>query len=284
MAFSLNDIRKGGELKAPRILLLGVEKIGKTTFACGSHFVNGKLVQIGANKPIVASIRGEEGADGLGVPIFPICNTVDDVLDTISCLYTEEHSYQTYVLDSASALSPIVNDYICNAYEVENIRKVPGFRVGDAAIVNKWREILHGITSLRDDRGMASIIIGHTKVKKAQNTEGDSWDTWDLDLEFSEVTEQIKRWADVILFANNKVVVKKDGEDKGIIKAKRRGIDTTEGKRFLFTQKRPGHPGGGRNVYGKLPYELPLDWVEFEAAVAIAASAETNNTTQEEEE
>ena len=53
-------------------------------------------------------------------------------------------------------------------------------------------------------------------------------------------------------------------------KEKKRGIDTTGGQRFLFTQKRPAHPGGGRGIYGRLPYELPLDWSIFEKAIADA--------------
>ena len=73
------------------------------------------------------------------------------------------------------------------------------------------------------------------------------------------------RRSDLVLFANNKVVVKR--EDVGFNQDKKRGIDVTGGKRFLYTQKRPAHPGGGRGGYGRLPYELPLEWEEFEKAI-----------------
>jgi len=72
----------------------------------------------------------------------------------------------------------------------------------------------------------------------------------------------------VILFANTKAQVRK--EEVGFKKEKKRAIDTTGGRRFLFTQKRPAHPGGGRGVFGQLPYELPLDWKHFENAIADA--------------
>jgi hypothetical protein len=82
------------------------------------------------------------------------------------------------------------------------------------------------------------------------------------------VSELLKRWADVILFCNTKVSVKKEGEDTTFSKAKKRGYDLTHGQRFLYTQKRPAHPGGGRGIYGSLAYELPLSWTAFEEAVA----------------
>jgi len=43
----------------------------------------------------------------------------------------------------------------------------------------------------------------------------------------------------------------------------------------LFTQKRPGHPGGGRGVYGRLPYKLPLSWEAFTNAASEAAQSTT---------
>jgi len=44
-------------------------------------------------------------------------------------------------------------------------------------------------------------------------------------------------------------------------------MDVT-GNRYLFTRKTPAHPGGGRGVYGQLPYELPLQWSAYSEAVA----------------
>lgn len=271
MAFTLDSISKGAVLRAPRIILLGVEKIGKTTFACGSRFEDGKLADIGINQPVVIPIKGEEGADSLDVPTFPTCASIQEVYEAIGALAQGDHAYRTAVVDSASALQPIICDDVCQEFSVNNIRKVSGFRTGEAAVINRWRLLLDGLDALRTRASMASIIIGHVRVRKFKNPEGDDWDVYDFDMEMNEVGELLKRWADVILFANTKVVVKKDGQDSQFSRAKRTGKDVTGGQRFLFTQKRPAHPGGGRGVYGHLPYELPLDWTAFEAAVAAAA-------------
>ena len=270
MAISLASIKKETSVRAPRIVLIGCEKIGKTTFACGSRFEDGVLVETGLNSPVVIPMKGEEGADSLDVAKFPTVDTYDDLIGSLKALAEEDHEYKAAVLDSASALHPLIIDDVCAEFTVRNIRKVPGFRTGEAAVMNRWRRILDTLDYLRNEKNMMSILIGHAKVRKFKNPEGDDFDQYELDVEHADIGELIKRWADLILFANTKVVVKIEGEDHGVVRAKRRGQDSYQGQRFLFTQKKPAHPGGGRGVYGRLPYELPLDWAAFENAVAAA--------------
>jgi hypothetical protein len=267
MAITLSSIQKTTAVRAPRILLLGVEKIGKTTFACGSRFEKGVFVETGLNRPVVLPVKGEEGADSLDVPVFPTANSFDEIMEGIGALYTEDHEYSTLVLDSASALEPLIWDALCKINNVTGIEKVGGgYGKGYIEAVGMWRQMLEGLDALRGAKNMSSIIIGHVKVKRFDDPAGDSYDTYMLDLN-EKAANLLYRWADVILFCNTKVAVKK--EDVGFGE-KKRGIDTTGGQRYLFTQKKPAHPGGGRGVYGRLPYELPLDWAEFENAVAAA--------------
>ena len=267
MAITLASIKKETAVRAPRIVLLGVEKIGKTTFACGTRFENGDLAETGMNSPIVLPVKGEEGADSLDVPVFPTAINYDSIMEGIGALYQEEHDYKTIVLDSASALEPLIWDHLCKIHNVTGIERVGGgYGKGYIEAVSLWREILEGLDALRNVKGMASIIIGHVKVKRFDDPAGDSYDQYQLDLN-DKAANLLYRWADVILFANTKVAVKK--EDTGFGE-KKRGIEKDGGMRFLFTQKKPAHPGGGRGVYGRLPYELPLDWAAFENAVAAA--------------
>jgi len=282
MAFDLASITQEVAIKAPRIALLGKEKVGKTGFACGARYdEDGTLVAAGLNDPIVIVVKGEEGADAFGVPCFPTCQTYDNIIEAIGTLYTEPHEYRTVVLDSASTGHLLVNDSVCKDFDVTNVRKVPGFRTGEAAVLNKWRGILDGLDALREKRGMASIVIGHVHLGKEKNEEGDDYAKSDFDLD-SDIAELIKRWADSILYARRaKVQIKKTGEDTKFSTAKRIGIDPG-GERFLCTQYRPYHPGGGRGVYGQLPYELPLDWTAFENAVAEAAAVQSEAMAQSE--
>jgi len=269
---SLASISKTQTIKAPRMVVLGVEKIGKTTFSCGSRFKDGRLEEIGLNSPIIIPIKGEEGSDALDVSAFPPCTTIDGVLECIGSLYSEDHEFKTVVIDSASALAPIIQDDVCAEFSVSNVRKVPGFRTGECAVMQRWRTILAGLDALRESKNMASIIIGHVKIKKYKNPEGDDWDWYDFDMDMGE-QDDIKRWADVILFCNTRVTVKKEGEDSRFSKAKKTGLDLTGGQRFFYTHKNPAHPGGGRGIYGHLPEEVELDWASFQDAIAAASAA-----------
>ena len=266
MALSLASISRETVLRAPRMLLLGVEKIGKTEFACGNQFENGKRISTGINSPIVLPIKGEEGADGICVPSFPTLNTFDEVLEALGVLYNEDHEHRTVVIDSASALEPLVWDHVCKKHNVDSIEKVGGgYGKGYTEAQSQFRKLLDGLDALRSHKNMASIIIGHAKTKRFDDPEGDSYDRYVFDVH-DKTANLVSRWADLTLFCNTKVIVKK--EDVGFNKEKKRGIDVSGGRRFLYTQKRPAHPGGGRTIYGQLPYELPLDYAAFQSAIA----------------
>lgn len=262
MSFDLSSIQSGGSLRPPRIVLLGVEKIGKTTFAAGS------------DAPIILPIKGEEGCDDPDIQakaqVSPVCNTLDDALGWLYALYAQEHDRHTVVLDSASALEPVVWQHVCQQAKVDSIEKVGGgYGKGYIEAANVWRTITEALDGLRNWRNMASIVIGHVKVKRFDDPAGDSYDQYQFDIH-DKVAALLFRWADVILFANTRVVVRK--EDIGFGKEKKRGIDVSGGARFLYTQKQPAHPGGGRGVFGRLPYELPLSWQAFMDAVSSASA------------
>ena len=101
MLFDLQSITSETRLRAPRIILLGVEKIGKSTFAAG------------ADSSVFLPIKGEEGIDDIPVAKTPVCNTFNDVMGWLYGLGEQKHTHQTVVIDSASALEPIINAGVC---------------------------------------------------------------------------------------------------------------------------------------------------------------------------
>jgi len=259
MSFDLSSIKKGVQHKAPRIVLLGVEKIGKSTFAAGS------------DNPIFLPIKGEEGVDDLDVAKFPRAETFDDVLAAVRTLIKEDHEFKTFIIDSVSALEPVIWAKLCEEDNVDSIELYQkGFGKGYTAAANKMRDLMEGLDRLRS-KGISVILIGHVKVKRFDDPLGASFDQYQFDLN-ERIQLALQRWADSILFANSETIVKT--EDVGFKKEKKTGKDLT-GARYLFTQKRPGHPGGGRGVYGRLPYKLPLSWEAFTNAASEAAQSTT---------
>lgn len=265
MALSLADIKADSEIRAPRILLLGVEKVGKSAFAVGSRFEDDQRVEEGLNDPIVLQFRGEEGVDDFAVPRFPVLDSFDQVMEALEVLYTQDHKHRTIVGDSITTLEKLIWSHLCNAYGVDSLEKVlDGFGKGFSEAEKVFRQFLDGLDSLRRTKGMGVILIGHVKVKTFHDPSGEDYDQYQLDAH-EKIASAVMRWADLIMFATTKTAVMT--KDAGFNKEKARAVDPTGGRRYLYTKKRPAHPGGGRGIYGELPFELPLDWAEFSAAV-----------------
>lgn len=257
---TLAELVQGPTTKPPRIILLGAEKVGKSTFASQ------------APAAIVVPILGEEGIDSLPVPRVPAAQTFAQVLSYVTMLATQEHAYETVVIDSVSALEPLVWDHVCSKHGWEGIES-PGYGKGYIEALGAWRELVRALDVLREQRSMGSILIGHVRVKTANDPMLDPYDTNVLDIH-DKAASVLYRWADSILFASRKGYTR-TVDPKGNKKTVRA---TSVEQHVLYTQGRLTHPGGGRGVFGALPYELPLSWAAF--ASAIEAANQTNTNTE----
>jgi len=241
MAFDLKSIRKNEALAAPRILVYGVEGIGKSTFAAG------------APSPIF--ILTEDGLGALLVDHFPIAAKIGDVLDAIAALFDGDHNFGTVVIDSLDWLETLIWRDIESKYEAKDL----AYGKGAMIAADKWREILDGLTALRNERGMAVILIAHTEIKRFDSPETEPYDRYQPKLQ-ARSSALVREWCDAVLFANYKTIVKKD--DVGFNKTVARGIST--GERLLFTSERPAYMA--KNRYG-LPESIALAWPAFESAI-----------------
>lgn len=265
MAFDLKSISTGRVDLPPRIIILGTPKVGKSTFGCSAPGV------------IAIPIKGEEGVDDMDCAKFPTAKTFDDVLAALGTLCEEEHPYKYVMLDSASTLEPMVWDLVCrevgdkSGKPVGNIELVGGgYGKGYTAALQYWRQIMHTLDYLRTNKGVGSIITGHVKVKVFNDPLAEPYDQFQWDIQ-QVAASALMKWADVILFARFQQYTRtledtgRDGKTPDKVRA------SGSGDRKLYTQERPAHPGGARGIYGHVPYELPLSWAAWTAAVAAAA-------------
>lgn len=260
MPFTLKSITSEKKIGPPRIILLGTEKVGKSTFAAGS------------DSPIFIPIKLEKGIDALGVPKFPVCDTFTKVMDAITLLRNEAHPFKTLVIDSASALEPITWQAVCEDHKVASIELAAGgYGKGYVFALDKWHELMDALDALQEDKKMAIIIIGHVKVKTFNDPERASYDQYQFDVN-EKVSHALVRWADFIGFANKNIGIRE--EKAGFNKKIAKGEDLDAETHYLFTKKTPAHPGGGRWPYGELPSEIPLHWKDFKEAVAEVIAAD----------
>jgi hypothetical protein len=240
--FNLKSIKKNTALAAPRIFLYGVEGIGKTTFASQ------------APKPIF--ICTEDGLGSLQVDHFPLATKASEVLDAIGSLVTEPHDFGTVVLDSVDWLDNLIWAEVEATHDAKDL----AYGKGAMIVADKWRQVLAGLNTLRNDKGMVVILIAHTQIKRFDSPEVEPFDRYQPKLQ-ERSNAILREWADAVLFANYKTLIKKD--DVGFNKTSNRGIST--GERLLYTSERPAYMA--KNRYS-LPDSIPMSWESFAQAIA----------------
>jgi len=168
----MNQIHTGRRIMPPRILMYGTEGIGKSTTA--------------AQAPHPIFIPTEDGLDQIDCASFPLAQRFDEVVSAISALYTEEHDYQSVVIDSLDWLERLIWDDVCREYGVncreygvKSIEKADGgYAKGYTHALTQWREVLNGLDALRNERGMAVILLAHAKVEKFEDPESVAYDRY----------------------------------------------------------------------------------------------------------
>lgn len=240
-AISLASIRRNTTPKPPRILLYGPHGVGKTTF--------------GAEAPNPIFIQTEDGLGQIDMPSFGLLKSFDEIMQAITSLYEEDHPYQSVVIDSVDWMEPLVWAQVCKDNGWANIEQ-PGFGKGYIAALDTWRMLFDGLNALRDDKGMAIILIAHADVKRFDSPETEPYDRYQIKLH-ARASAIVQEHVDCVFFANYRVSTVKT--DAGFNKKVVRGVGG--GERLLYTTERPAFLA--KNRYS-MPDSLPMEW----AAVA----------------
>lgn len=242
MSFNLNSIKRSTGIKAPRVMIYGPHGLGKTTFGAG------------APSPIM--ILTEDGLGMLEVDHFPVAQSFDDVLGAIGTLYEEDHNFQTVVIDSLDWLDNLIWKDIHSKHD----DKALAYGKGAVIAADYWRTVLDGLNALRDDKGMAVVLIAHTEIKRFDSPETEPYDRYRPKLQ-ERSSALIQEWCDAVFFCNYRVITKET--EVGFNKEVRRGVTT--GERLMYTTEKPAYLA--KNRYG-LPDSLPLSWESFATAIS----------------
>jgi len=251
MAFDLSAITRGKRLRAPKIVIYGPPKIGKSSFA--------------ASAPNPIGIITEEGLDNIDVAAFPKAETFENVMQAIATLYSESHEFSTVFVDSLDWLEPLILRKVCTDNNVDNIEKI-GFGKGYIFADDLWKQFFAGLDALRNEKGMTIICIAHeqlTKVKDPSQT--NDYDSYSLKLN-KRATALVNEWADIIGFAQHEIYTRQVDPNNKLNKDVKA---TTTGARKLHLNPHPAYVAGNR-------YSIPdcnLAWPAFAAAMTAAMTA-----------
>ena len=230
MAITLSSLRKVRADQPPRLLIYGPEKMGKTTLA--------------AEFPAPVFLQTERGESGdLVLDSFGTLDSFEAVIEAIASLAQEEHSFQTVVLDSVSALQKLVWDKVCRDSNVKSIELAGGgYGKGYIEADNLWLQVLDGLNYLRNERGMAVVLVGHSTVTRFDDPETQSYSKYEIDLH-KRARDLLKREVDAILLVKKDVTIKTEGKGDRV---RADGGDT----RWIYTEGKPAFTAGNR-------YDMP---------------------------
>jgi hypothetical protein len=246
MAFDLKSLRRGRSFDPPRVVIYGEHGIGKSTFA--------------ASAPGLVFIPTEDGIANLETTSFPTCASYADVRDAIGALYDEPHEFAAVCLDSLDWLEALIWQHVCREHGKTSIEKFD-FGKGYVFAADVFRELLSGFNALRTERGMAVILTAHCQIKRFDDPTAEPYDRYMPKLH-KTASALVQEWADVVGFASEKMVVRKE-DIGGFQKQARRAIST--GERVLHVTRTAAFDA--KNRYG-LPDTLPLDWASFQTAIS----------------
>lgn len=258
MTLTIDSIKTGKSLNPPRILLYAPHKFGKSSF--------------GSNAPKPIFIQTEDGLGNIDVPSFPLCKTLQDVYDAMGVLYTQDHPYQTLVLDSLDWLEPLIwaqvvkeNPQDAKGRTITEVSDL-GYGLGYKLAAQKWDEFLSRLNSIRLERNMTIVLLAHDEVKKFDDPEKGTYNFYGPKLQ-KTAGEKVMEWADAIIFGNYQVVL---ATDKGAFGAPDKVRVLGQGGRVLITQEKPSAMAGNRY---NMPAEIniPADDTRWNEAWRVIA-------------
>jgi len=247
----LSKVQSGRIPKPPRVLCYGVEGIGKST--------------IGSQAPKPIFIQTEDGLDEIDCDRFPLATSLDQVTTALAELEREQHDYETVVIDSLDWLERLVFDRLCAEHNVGSIEQVAGgYAKGYTLALSIWRELIHQLNMLRNNRGMVVLLIAHSKVERFEDPESSPYDRYSPRLH-KHASALLCEWCDAVVFATRKI--RTQSEDAGFNRKRTiaHAIGKAGGERILRCVGSPSCVA--KNRYG-ITEELPLSWPALMSALS----------------
>ena len=233
-----------GTIPAPvKVVLYGPEGIGKSTFA--------------AQFPDPVFIDTEGGTKQLNVARLPAPTSWAMLLDEVAEVARGGVPCGTLVIDTADWAERLCIEAVCAKFKVKGVEDF-GYGKGYTYAKEEFARLLDALEEVLG-AGKHVVVTAHAQISRFEQPDAvGSYDRWTMKTS-KQVAPLLREWCDMLLFANYKTVVEKDGQNG---KAKASG-----GKRVLYTTHNPCWDA--KNRFG-LPDEVPFEVVSIAGCITPA--------------
>ena len=225
------NITSGPTATAQKVVLYGVEGIGKSTFA--SQFPN----------PVFIDTEGS--TSNMNVQRLDNPNSWQMLLDEVNYV-KQSRICSTLIIDSADWAERICKEHLAvlgkwtdsnNDYGAKYVALEKEFGL----LINKLSDLV--------ELGINVVLTAHAKLKKKEEPDQmGAFDRYQLKME-DKTGAIVKEWADMVLFANYEMTVLTDEKTKS--------KKATGGHRVMYATHYPGWDAKNRHgLPDKLPFEF----------------------------
>lgn len=244
------NITTGKVSRAQKVVLYGVEGIGKSTFA--SQF------------PDPLFIDTEDSTMDLDVKRFDKPTSWTMLLQQVEYV-KQSKPCQTLVIDTMDWAEDICKRHLMAANGWSAI-DAEGYGKKFVALAKEMGGLLNLLSDVIDV-GINVVVTAHAMLrKKEEPDEMGAYDRYELKLE-KKTAPIVKEWADMVLFANYKTTI--------ITDSKTESKKATGGQRMMYTTHRPAWDAKNRI---SLPDELPFDYSQIATAFSSATIKQQPST------
>lgn len=250
------EVQETLKIEPMKVLIYGVEGIGKTTFA--SKFPD----------PIFIDTEGSTGF--INARKLPNPTSWTMLLDELEDIKSDPRG-KTLIIDTLDWAERLAKKYLMDKNKWAAIDST-NYGSRYVALSDEIGKLLNKLTEIKDV-GINVVLTAHAETKKHElPDEMGQYDKYTLKLEKRDAG-LAKEWADMILFFNYKTTIISD--------SKSNSKKATGGQRVMYTTHKPAWDA--KNRLG-LPDELPIDFEAirelFEAKTGMSTTQIKSESTQ----
>lgn len=198
-------INKGIQQSAVKVVVYGVEGIGKTTFA--SHF------------PAPLFLDLDRGSRRMDVDRIDSIQDWPALMGTLDQIQRDPSlPYSTLVIDTADMAAKLASAYICKANSSKKSIEEFSYGKGYVILAEEFSKLLVNAEVLVN-MGFNVVFLAHAMQRTVTRPDDTgSYDHWEMKLPGSKnnsLGALLKEWADLLLFADYKVIIRQGADGKG---------------------------------------------------------------------